>query len=360
MTRKRASTRDPKYKHVFSVLKRRIQNSKLGKLSEAVLMEEFGVGRNTVLKALDMLEADGFVRRVKGSGTFPVRDAMGELKSVNILLTDAQLAGLRDGGLLSFLMFSRLHGIFMWPQIGQCFVKIIFVRLEEPLATKKEKILSLGPKSGLIIPAYRGFEDIIEICRQGRFPYMTSAPPGMDFNSVALNHYGGAKKAIDHLVKHSHRRHILFLAHPGVQGSLWIQPRYEAYVAALAENGLPLREALVCELDADHPSAAERLKQTLASDPRVDAIFASSSRFFPLIVEAVKDLGIRVPADKAIVVYDDPPELSRHSPAITAVRTPLDKMGEVMVEKVVEMIDFGFRDDYRILLEDELVIRGSS
>jgi len=358
MSAKRKSKRDPKYQRVVSALRDQIRTLDVGKLSESGLMEQFGVGRNTVLKALDMLEAEGLVRRVKGSGTFPVRDPRVPLKHVNIVFTDGMLGNLRHGGMPSFLLFSRLQGVFHYRQIGQCFVKIIFFRLEESLLVKTEKILSLGPRSGLVIPAYRGFEDIIEVCRAHHVPYITSSPSGMDFNAISTDYYGGSVKAVTHLVKHSDRKNILFVA--ASLESPWLRPRHDGYAAALKSCGIPLREELVLLVDPDDPSVGKQLASALRAHPEIDAIFATSGRFWPALSGVLRELEVKIPAERAVVVFDDPPELVRHDPPISAVRTPLEQMGTVMVEKVAEMIDFGFRDDHRIKLDCELVIRGSS
>src|SRR5215831_15018224 len=66
--------RKPKYPHVFealeeSILSRRYQpGQKLP--SEAVLVEEFGTSRITVIRALRELQQRGLVQRRAGSGTY--------------------------------------------------------------------------------------------------------------------------------------------------------------------------------------------------------------------------------------------------------------------------------------------------
>ncbi|MBN1670519.1 MAG: GntR family transcriptional regulator [Kiritimatiellae bacterium] len=349
-----------RYGGICAALQERIRAGYAGRLSEAAIMAEFGVGRNTAMRALDMLEAEGWVRRVHGSGTYPVPGGVKPRKGIHVVFTDGMLGHLRQGGMTAYLLFSRLQGILAWPQAAQCLVKIVIVRLDESQAAKRETLLGLGPRSGLIFPVYEGFEDLIELCRRERMPYVAAAPPGCAVNSVGLDHYAGTAKVMEHLVNQARRRHVLFVTQS--LDSPWLQPRYAAYRDVLRANRLPLREELVLTMggSGNTSAAAARVAAVLRAQPQIDAIFASSGRHFSSIAEAVRRLRLKVPERLALVVYDDPPELAEHRPPVTAVRTPLEKMGEIMIEKVVEMIDFGFRDDLRIVLEGELVVRASS
>ena len=65
-----------KAREIFKTLKDDIANGKYDAASpmpsERALMRRFGVARATVASALDELERAGFVRRRRGSGTYPV------------------------------------------------------------------------------------------------------------------------------------------------------------------------------------------------------------------------------------------------------------------------------------------------
>src|SRR5258707_14436184 len=64
----------PRYYQIYTLLLDRIQSSEFEPASaipaERELGEEYGVSRITVIKALDMLERDGYVIRQQGRGTF--------------------------------------------------------------------------------------------------------------------------------------------------------------------------------------------------------------------------------------------------------------------------------------------------
>ena len=66
-----------KAREIFETLKRDISKGKYDAASpmpsERALMRRFGVARATVASALDELERAGFVRRRRGSGTYPVK-----------------------------------------------------------------------------------------------------------------------------------------------------------------------------------------------------------------------------------------------------------------------------------------------
>jgi DNA-binding GntR family transcriptional regulator len=67
----------PLWRQVADILMAQIESGELpaGRVvpSETTLMQRYGLSRGTVRKALDYLEAEGLVNRVRGRGTFVAR-----------------------------------------------------------------------------------------------------------------------------------------------------------------------------------------------------------------------------------------------------------------------------------------------
>jgi len=69
---------------------------------------------------------------------------------------------------------------------------------------------------------------------------------------------------------------------------------------------------------------------------------------------------LRVPHDISVMGFDDIPGAAFHSPSLTTVRQPLNRMGEVAAQSLLERIEG--KKDYpaEIAIEPELVVREST
>ena len=77
-------------------------------------------------------------------------------------------------------------------------------------------------------------------------------------------------------------------------------------------------------------------------------------------MDAVRERGLRVPEDISVVGFDDIPQASLVRPALSTVRQPLEQMGRMAVQMLIEI----FRDPAvpprRIELPTELILRDST
>jgi LacI family transcriptional regulator len=56
-------------------------------------------------------------------------------------------------------------------------------------------------------------------------------------------------------------------------------------------------------------------------------------------LRALRDAGLRVPADVAVVGFDDMPFAARTAPPLTTVRQPIQRLGSLAAETLIEQID---------------------
>jgi LacI family transcriptional regulator len=98
--------------------------------------------------------------------------------------------------------------------------------------------------------------------------------------------------------------------------------------------------------------------QSLAEPPT--AIFASNDVSAFGVMEAVRDLGQRIPNDISIIGFDDIPQASQVNPPLTTVRQSLEQMGRKAARMLLEYITNPDRPAARIDLPTELVVRAST
>jgi LacI family transcriptional regulator len=68
---------------------------------------------------------------------------------------------------------------------------------------------------------------------------------------------------------------------------------------------------------------------------------------------------MRVPDDVSVIGFDDIPQASLIRPALTTVRQPLEKMGRVATQMLLELLNKSQKKIGRIELPTELIIRDS-
>ncbi|WP_345762722.1 LacI family DNA-binding transcriptional regulator [Diaminobutyricibacter sp. McL0608] len=150
--------------------------------------------------------------------------------------------------------------------------------------------------------------------------------------NVSIDNEAGAWMATQHLIVRGHRR-IAFVS--GAMRTISRQRRFAGYCRALAENGIPLDDALVPRSsdlgDADSgPLARKAVHALLALDDQPTALVAVNDMLALSASAAIRDAGRDV-AEFAVVGFDDIPVGSLISPALTTVQQPLREMAEAVV-----------------------------
>jgi len=357
MSTKNNTDGGPVYKKIYDGVIEGIKGGSSEKISVNNIAEKYNVTRSTADKAINMLEQNGWVRRVKRKGTFPVGKISEKIYFINILYDHSSF---QNNFLNSypFVHIKLIDSIFKSELMSRCNLQLLFMDSSESVDRKKQKLLSLGTKSGLIIldPLY-GFEDIIKIIKTEHIPYITFTAPDYNINTVFHKHWNGTSKAVDYLIKSSGRKKILFLSNS--RKVELIKPRYEAYLNVLKANNIEFSEKFVFDFNSNDNQDVQNLISILKTG-EIDGIFAASFIVGEKVYQILKILDIKMPDEIALIVFHDTPILSNSTPTVTAVKAPLEIIGRTMLEKLVEMIDFGYRDDIRILYEDELVVRSST
>ena len=90
-----------------------------------------------------------------------------------------------------------------------------------------------------------------------------------------------------------------------------------------------------------------------------DAVFAASDTMAIGAMHAIREAGLRIPEDIAIVGFDDLPISSYSDVALTTVRQPVVSFGIKAVELLVDLIEHGIEPTRRVIVDTELMVRGT-
>jgi DNA-binding LacI/PurR family transcriptional regulator len=175
-------------------------------------------------------------------------------------------------------------------------------------------------------------------------------------DTVLVDNVRGAIEATEHLIAHGHRR-IGYLE--GKQGVSTTRERLEGYRSALARHGIAEDPALVLSGDSRPESARRLTTQLLQSPERPTALLVGNGMMTIGVLEAIHDLGLRIPEDVAVIGYDDMPWARALTPALTVVRQPGYELGSRAMELLRQRIREPERSITTVMLQPDLVVRGS-
>ncbi|GIV20739.1 MAG: LacI family transcriptional regulator [Armatimonadota bacterium] len=156
-----------------------------------------------------------------------------------------------------------------------------------------------------------------------------------DVYSVDCDNVQGGYLATKHLLGLGHRA-IVHLR--GSSRSAPALDRWHGYVQAMREAGIEPEERWVLEMTAPL-SDATPLVELMRSRHRPTAIFAWSDDVAIRAMQVLRDLGLRIPEDVAVVGYDSTEVCNHTDPPLTSVRQPIYEMAREGVKTLVRLIE---------------------
>jgi LacI family transcriptional regulator len=175
-------------------------------------------------------------------------------------------------------------------------------------------------------------------------------------NSVVPDDELGTRMAIEHLLSLGHRR----IAHiAGPQGWHSARRRLESYRETLTVHGLPFEPALMVESDWTYQGGVVAAQQLLNATPPPTALYVANDMMALGAINAMQQRGLQVPADLAVVGYDNS-EFSRIlRPTLTTVSLPAYQMGLHAAELLWMKLQGKRVDDHEVKICGQLYIRES-
>ncbi len=151
------------------------------------------------------------------------------------------------------------------------------------------------------------------------------------FPSVVPSEIAGGQSATEHLIRNGHTRIGTVTGEPFMSAA---QDRLKGYRRALATADIPFDPELVVEGNWSASAGYDGTVKLLALKSPPTAIFCQNDRTAIGCYEALKEAGLRIPEDIAVVGYDDE-EISRHlHPRLTTSILPHREMGQWAIEQL--------------------------
>jgi LacI family transcriptional regulator len=238
---------------------------------------------------------------------------------------------------------------------------LLLANSDEDLARERRAVEALHAHQvdGLAVVPSSGDDGahLAAILREGRPVVLLDRPiAGLAADAVLVDNRAGAVRAVDHLTALGHRRIGLVGDSPGIASTA---ERIDGYRAALADAGIDADETLV-SLGGSTIEEGRRSALALLERPdRPSALFTVNNFMTAGAIMAIRELGLQMPDELALVGFDDLDWTTLVDPPITVVAQPVAELGRAVAERLLERLAGDDSPPRELRLETRLVVRGS-
>ena len=359
----RGNGKQLKYFQLMEDLKEQILSGEISageKLpSENELASRYQISRQTVRKAIAILENAGYVYAEHGRGTFCSELVRHTRMSHNIAVVTTYLSDyifprviqgidsvLTNHGYSIILKNTRNSR----SQEARC--------LEELLQKDIDGMIIEPSKSQIYcrhINLYQKMDEfhIPYVLIQGCFTQMSDKP------QVLMDDCKGGYMITKYLLSLGHKNIIGVFKADDMQG----QNRHKGYVMALQEAGILYNpDKVVWYYTEDrtiHPY--EGIQSMIKQKTVMDAVVCYNDQIAIEVIRALQENGLNVPQDVSVTGYDNSYMAVYGGIRITTIAHPQEKLGEMAAGLLLELIQNGDipRENKKILVEPEIVIGNS-
>ena len=352
-----------KYYRLMEDLKEKILSGEIrtgDKLpSENELSMQYQVSRQTVRKALSIMENAGYIYAEHGRGTFCSELVRHSKNSKNIAVITTYLSDYifprviqgidsvltREG--YSIILKNTRNSR---SQEARC--------LEELLQKDIDGIIIEPSKSQIYckhIHLYQKLEEygIPYVFIQGYFDQLRDRP------HILMDDCKGGYMITRYLIETGHKNIVGVFKSDDIQG----QNRHKGYAMALQEAGITYDPDKIIwfytEDRAIHPY--ESIKKMAKMHFPMDSIVCYNDQIAMKVIQALTDVGLKVPEDISVTGYDNSYMANSGGFNLTTIVHPQEKLGEMAAELLLKLIQNGdeFKTERNILIEPEIVIGNS-
>lgn len=326
--------------------------------SENTLSQDYHVSRQTVRKAIAILENAGYVYAEHGRGTFCTELVKHRHESRNIAVVTTYLSdyifphviqGIDD------VLTKKDYSIILKntrnsrTQEARC--------LQELLQKDIDGVIIEPSKSQIYCRhtmLYQKFDEfqIPYVFIQGCYDQMKDKP------QVLMDDCKGGYLITKYLITLGHRSIVGVFKADDKQG----QNRHKGYVQALNEAGIDYNPDKVVwfytEDRAIHPY--DKICSMLAEGVEMDGVVCYNDQIAMEVVKALQKSGVSVPKDVSVCGYDNSYMASSGGLKLTTIAHPQEKLGEMAAKLLLSLINGDVvESEKRIMVEPELIVGNS-
>jgi DNA-binding LacI/PurR family transcriptional regulator len=215
---------------------------------------------------------------------------------------------------------------------------------------------------GLIVVAPPIDSDLMPSLASVDLPLVAVSWPSSQFEDLAVPSVDaddrvGTRLVVQHLLDLGHRRIAHLMGHGNLLSAL---TRRDVFLEMMNEAGIARDRSLVLPGQYSAQTGQENARKLLTMPDPPTAIFAGNDEIAIGVLEAARELGVRIPEDLSLVGYDDRPISALLTPRLTTVKQPFVRIGEHATQLLLERIEGKEVAPITHWLTPELVIRDST
>lgn len=271
-------------------------------------------------------------------------------------------------GVIGLVIPSRVHSLFEDPYFSRLIqgissatnkagntLSLFLFENEEEEAALYPRVVASGVLDGLILTATRMADPLLARMAVGEIPIVVVGRPDVEGVSyIDVDNRGGARMAALHLADLGYQRIGLIGAPTSTTAGI---DRTSGFIEGLALRGLALHPDLRADGNFSRESGYAAMRRLIPHRP--DAVFAASDAMAAGALRALREAGIAVPEEIAIIGFDGLPASERSVPAITTIRQPVTDTGARAVQMLNDLVTGETQRPVVEIMPVELVIRES-
>jgi GntR family transcriptional regulator of arabinose operon len=327
--------------------------------TESELMHLLDISRTPIRQALIELARDGWIYRIRGSGSYVKRAVGSSSIDIYAILYSNQRGIEKD----------IIHG--MRRAVAQHPSGNIHLVLKTPGRDTSELIDVIHqlpkPASGglVVIPIVdtsralnRLLGASLRKLADDKFHVvqLDRCVPEYEGHFVTSNHQLGAMKMVEYLISMGHRRIGCVYEHPENSS---IRDRLQGAKTALFNNSLKVDPALHLDMPVDQVAGRATEIVRWINENRITSLFCCESELAREVYSVLQRSNIRVPEDISLCSFDDHAFAGKEEGFLTAVIQKLEDLGHFAIEIILNSLGHESSGEIKMTLEPELAIRSS-
>ncbi|MEH6995790.1 LacI family DNA-binding transcriptional regulator [Neobacillus drentensis] len=238
---------------------------------------------------------------------------------------------------------SRIIGLLI-SDIANPFFSIVVRGIEEELAKSDYSILLCNTDSsvekedkylkvligkrvdGLIVSSTGNTGDYFRSMEKTGVPmvFLNRCPDFMVSDVIMTNNIKGAYSGTEHLIRHGYEKIAIITGPISISTG---KDRLTGYKRALEDYGITELDQFVKEGNFDIESGYTKMKELMEQENKPDAVFISNNSMTLGAYKYLKESGISIPDQLAVVGYDDSDWADIVDPPITTIKQPAYELG---------------------------------
>jgi LacI family fructose operon transcriptional repressor len=177
-----------------------------------------------------------------------------------------------------------------------------------------------------------------------------------DVDMVLIDNVDAAYRLTEHLIENGYRRIAGLFGEASVTG----RERRQGYEQALQAHDLAPPDGQAIYIPPKIEAGKTNALKLLTRDQLPDAVVTTNSLLTAGALMAIRDLGLSIPDDVALVGFDETTWGALVEPAVTIIAQPTYEIGATAAELLLQRVEEPDRPPRKVILRGELVARGSS